>query len=105
MLDPISIISIFEPLPIAKNLYASLFGESVFTNAVALILYEVLFQTMKYDDSTTTKVFNAIASFVMILLGSFIIGAIGGFATAFILKKFHWFIDNHNNKFNTVAKI
>eukprot|EP00826_Nyctotherus_ovalis_P037966 TRINITY_DN3512_c0_g1_i6.p1 TRINITY_DN3512_c0_g1~~TRINITY_DN3512_c0_g1_i6.p1 ORF type:complete len:346 (-),score=54.81 TRINITY_DN3512_c0_g1_i6:258-1295(-) len=102
MLDPISIISIFEPLPISKNLYASLFGESVFTNAVAMILYEVLFQAMDHEDAAITKIFTATASFVMILLGSFIVGAIGGFATAYILKKFHWFISNESRKFNVV---
>jgi NhaP-type Na+/H+ or K+/H+ antiporter len=102
MLDPISIISVVEPLSISKGLYTSLFGESVLTNGVALILYEVLFQTIDYEDPTLTKVFTAIASFVLILLGSFIIGALGAFGTAYILKKFHWFIDNGTKKLNFI---
>jgi len=102
MLDPISIISVVEPISVSKGVYVSLFGESMFTNAVALILYEVLFQTIDYDDPTLTKVFTAVASFILVLLGSFIVGGIGAFATAYILKKFHWFIDNGGRKFNVI---
>lgn len=98
MIDPVSIISIFESLPISKGLYSSLFGESIFTNGVAIILYEVLLEYMHNKEQTTTKVFTAIASFVMILLGSFIVGTVGGFFTAYMLKRFHWAIAIPNKK-------
>lgn len=75
---------------IDNNLYYLIFGESILNDAVALILFGTFASEIQSQESNTTKLFGyAILKFILVFLGSFLIGIIIGVLTAFILKNLY----------------
>ena len=64
-----------------------MFGESVFNDAVTIVMYQTIQMAIHLSGSTTEILFLSAASFIMIFLGSFLIGAIMALLTAYLLKK------------------
>ncbi|XP_066564969.1 sodium/hydrogen exchanger 9 [Amia ocellicauda] len=87
--DPVTVLAIFTELHVDSDLYTLLFGESVFNDAIAVVLtYSISNFSLKVDHHTfdETTVFSAIGHFIGILAGSFAIGAAFSIITALLTK-------------------
>lgn len=71
--DPVTVLAVFEKLHADSNLYALVFGESVLNDAVAIVLYQVL-STFLHTPITSGAVAHAVGSFLLIFVGSLVIG-------------------------------
>jgi len=87
--DPVTVLAIFNELHVDVDLYALVFGESVMNDAVALVLSK---SVEAYDTAAggeafdTPAFFAAVANFVGVFAGSFLIGVFFGFACALCTK-------------------
>ena len=90
--DTVSVLAVFGRLKADKNLTALVFGESVFNDAVAIVLYNVVshFRSAAMASSgsgvTFVGVVGAIGSFLAIFASSLAIGAAAALAAALTLR-------------------
>lgn len=87
--DPVTVLAIFNELHVDVDLYALVFGESVMNDAVALVLsksVEAYDTTAGKEAFDTPAFFSAVANFVGVFAGSFLIGVGFGFACALCTK-------------------
>lgn len=47
--DPVSVLAIFKEMDADVNLYAIVFGESIFNDAISIVMYETVMQTGKTE--------------------------------------------------------
>ena len=85
--DPVSVIAIFKEMDADPNLYAIVFGESIFNDAIALVMYDTVMMTGDNGKTPGQEVIDSIGSFILIFLGSLVIGAVSALLIAFILKR------------------
>jgi sodium/hydrogen exchanger 8 len=83
--DPVAVLAIFKEMDADVNLYSVVFGESIFNDAIAIVMYE----TVKEIGKDTTKTFgdellNCVIQFTVIFLGSLSIGMVSALIVAFI---------------------
>ena len=83
--DPVTVLAIFSQLHVDFNLYANVFGESVLNDAVAIVLYRTLVNFLSRAISAGS-ILLAIGEFVLIFLGSTLIGVIIGLWSALLFK-------------------
>ena len=69
------------------NLYAIVFGESIFNDAISIVMYETVVMAGTGDKTMSEEVFDSIAQFLLIFVGSLLIGAVSALLIAFILKR------------------
>eukprot|EP00976_Prorocentrum_cordatum_P099835 1191986-Prorocentrum_minimum.AAC.2 len=83
--DPVTTLAVFESLDVNLDLYALVFGESVFNDAVSIVLYSTI---ISFQDSPVTgaSALLAIGQFCLVLGGSVAIGIGIGVASQKILK-------------------
>jgi NhaP-type Na+/H+ or K+/H+ antiporter len=43
--DPVSVLAIFKEMDADVNLYAIVFGESIFNDAIGIVMYQTVMQT------------------------------------------------------------
>ena len=85
--DPVSVLAIFKELDADMNLYAVVFGESIFNDAVAIVMYQTVLQVGINGLSPGEEIMHSIGQFLLIFIGSVIIGAVSALLIAFILKR------------------
>lgn len=86
--DPVAVLSIFKEMDADENLYSIVFGESIFNDAIGIVMFQTVLKMGKSDDkSSGEEVLTAVGRFVTIFLGSLILGAMLGLIAAFILKR------------------
>jgi len=83
--DTVTIISLFSSLKVEKNLFANVFGESVFNDAVALVLYRTAVKFLT-EDFTPTTLLGASFDLVFVFTGSLGIGIVFGLISAIVSK-------------------
>ncbi len=82
--DPVAIISAFKDYNTDPNFFQIVLGESILNDAVSIVFYETC---INYDpDSFAEKLFQAVKSFLLNIIGSTLLGLIIGFLTAIFLK-------------------
>lgn len=77
-IDPVSVLSVFGRLNADRHLSAVVFGESVINDAVAIVLYNVVYKfraTSIVGGNPFLAGLKACGSFVLIFAGSLTIGA------------------------------
>ena len=85
--DPVSVLSLFKQMNVDSNLYSIVFGESIFNDAIGIVMYrEVAYKDIKEDQVAFYMVYLVVAFFV-IFVGSILIGAAFALTTAGILKR------------------
>ena len=57
--DPVSVLAIFKELDADPNLYAIVFGESIFNDAIAIVMYDTV-KNLKFQDKTIGFIEQAI---------------------------------------------
>ena len=85
--DPVSVLAIFKEMDADENLFAIVFGESIFNDAIALVMYQTVMMAGKDGRSPGSEIVSSIGSFILIFVGSILIGAVTGLLIAFVLKR------------------
>ena len=71
-----------------ENLYSIVFGESIFNDAIGLVMFETVLNMGKTENlSTFQEVAYGAGRFITIFAGSVIIGTMLALIAAFILKR------------------
>ena len=70
-----------------QNLYAIVFGESIFNDAIGIVMFETVMSMGTEDKSPVHEVFSAAGKFVTIFIGSLVIGAMTALIVAFVIKR------------------
>lgn len=85
--DPVAVLAIFKEMDANENLYAIVFGESIFNDAIGIVMFETVMKLGQDDKTPTQEVFSACGNFVIIFVASVVLGAITAFIVAFIIKR------------------
>lgn len=89
--DPITVLAIIADLQVDVDLYALVFGESIFNDAVAIVLYRAVENYLAYQPTSMRKFdtysfLRAAGSCLSIFFGSLLIGSGVACANALITK-------------------
>eukprot|EP00243_Klebsormidium_subtile_P009461 TRINITY_DN472_c0_g1_i1.p1 TRINITY_DN472_c0_g1~~TRINITY_DN472_c0_g1_i1.p1 ORF type:complete len:612 (-),score=150.75 TRINITY_DN472_c0_g1_i1:343-2178(-) len=83
--DPVTVLAIFHELGADGNLYSLVFGESVLNDAVAIVMYKTVLAFV-YTPINERGVFLAIWFFIVIFVGSTLIGGLVGMLSALLFR-------------------
>lgn len=83
--DPVAVLAIFKEMDADTTLYSLIFGESIFNDAIAIVMYRA-FSEMK-QDHYVKEIFGSFTQFFVVFTGSVLIGASAALLIAFILKR------------------
>ncbi|XP_054556728.1 sodium/hydrogen exchanger 9 [Talpa occidentalis] len=87
--DPVTVLAIFHELHVDPDLYTLLFGESVFNDAVAIVLtYSISIYSPKENPNAfdAAAFFQSVGNFLGIFAGSFAMGSAYAVVTALLTK-------------------
>lgn len=82
-----AVLAIFKEMGADENLYAIVFGESIFNDAIGIVMYETVKNLGSDDLPASQQILSAIGKFLLIFIGSLIIGIITALIVAFVLKR------------------
>mmetsp|Transcript_8387 Transcript_8387/g.14021 ORF Transcript_8387/g.14021 Transcript_8387/m.14021 type:complete len:519 (-) Transcript_8387:325-1881(-) len=87
--DPVAVLAIFKQMDADENLYAIVFGESIFNDAIGIVMYNTVRDLGNSGPNTSqvSQLSLALSKFFIIFFGSLIVGAMTALITAFILKR------------------
>lgn len=80
-------LAIFKEMDADENLYAIIFGESIFNDAIALVMYQTVMMMGKDGNSVGHDILASIGQFNLIFIGSLLIGAVSALLISFMLKR------------------
>ena len=69
------------------TLYTIIFGESIFNDAIAIVLYNTVAENADSSITYDREILNSAGRFFMTLIVSTMIGALSALLIAFILKR------------------
>lgn len=84
--DPVAVLAIFKEVNADITLFTVIFGESIFNDAIAIVMYRS-FTEIKATDSFMIDLLSSLGSFMVVFIGSVMIGAFSALLIAFILKR------------------
>mmetsp|Transcript_10672 Transcript_10672/g.13238 ORF Transcript_10672/g.13238 Transcript_10672/m.13238 type:complete len:94 (+) Transcript_10672:757-1038(+) len=79
------------------NLYAIVFGESIFNDAISMVMYDTVISAGDSDASIAEQIGLSCATFFLNFFGSLLIGAVSALLIAFILKRQASYIREQNH--------
>ena len=88
--DPVSVLAIFKEMDADANLYSIVFGESIFNDAIGIVMFETvkdLTKNMGENDTFGKHFGRALGKFLASFFGSLSIGASSALVVALILKR------------------
>ncbi|KAF4087233.1 hypothetical protein AMELA_G00093250 [Ameiurus melas] len=87
--DPVAVLTVFEDVNIHEQLYIVAFGESLFNDAVTVVLYNLFNHMAILPVVDVADVFLSVARFFVVGLGGMLFGFLFGFVAAFTTR-FTW---------------
>ncbi|XP_076857985.1 sodium/hydrogen exchanger 2 [Brachyhypopomus gauderio] len=84
--DPVAVLSVFEDVGINEQLYIVVFGESLFNDAVTVVLYNLFNHVAALPAVDSADVFVAVARFFLVGLGGVTFGLVFGLVAAFTTR-------------------
>ena len=69
------------------DLYSIIFGESIFNDAIGIVMYETVLKFGENDRTVTAEVFLSVLEFCKIFLLSILIGALFALGISYLLKR------------------
>ena len=85
--DPVSVLAIFKEMDADVNLYAIVFGESIFNDAIGIVMYETVLKMGDGEKSIAEEIMTAAGNFFAIFIGSIILGTVFALIIAYMLKR------------------
>lgn len=85
--DPVSVLAIFKELDADPNIYMIVFGESIFNDAISIVMYKTVINASEYEGTTGEQIAQSVGQFCLIFFGSLVIGAVSALLIAFVLKR------------------
>ena len=82
-----SVLAIFKEMDANVNLYAIVFGESIFNDAISMVMYDTVIESGDADRTILQQIGSSVTSFFIDFFGSLLIGAVSALLIAFILKR------------------
>ena len=83
-----SVVALFKEMDADPALNAIIFGESIFNDAIGIVMYDTVKNLGEDPDvSGVAEVFGAVGSFSIIFVGSLGIGMASALIVAFIQKR------------------
>lgn len=82
-----SVLAIFKEMDANVNLYAIVFGESIFNDAISMVMYDTVIESGDGDRTILQQISSSVTSFFIDFFGSLLIGAVSALLIAFILKR------------------
>ncbi|GAA6103817.1 sodium/hydrogen exchanger 2 [Tachysurus ichikawai] len=87
--DPVAVLTVFEDVNIHEQLYIVAFGESLFNDAVTVVLYNLFNHVAILPVLDVADVFLAVVRFFVVGLGGILFGLVFGFVASFTTR-FTW---------------
>ena len=84
--DPVAVLAIFEEIHVNSGLYFLVFGESLFNDGVTIVLYNNL-KALENMNVGPIEVSLSFLSFVLVVIGGLLIGALLGILVSFLTTK------------------
>lgn len=84
--DPVSVLACFKEMDADVDLYANIFGESIFNDAIAIVMYNIV-MTSGTQETFGGEMWTGVKQFLLIFMGSVFMGGIFALLIAFILKR------------------
>lgn len=84
--DPVAVLAIFKQLNADVTLFSLIFGESIFNDAIAIVMYRS-FSEIKSEEHFAGEVIGSLGQFFIVFFGSVLIGAFAALLIALILKR------------------
>jgi sodium/hydrogen exchanger 8 len=83
--DPVAVLAIFKQMDADENLYAIVFGESIFNDAISIVMYDTVKSMADNTEATKSQLLlSATINFLVIFIGSILMGAMTALIVAFI---------------------
>ncbi|TPP67780.1 Sodium/hydrogen exchanger [Fasciola gigantica] len=76
--DPVAVLAIFQEIGVELSLYYIVFGESLFNDAITVVLYQIMSAFVGQDHVSGRDIGVGIASFITVSLGGLLIGVLIG---------------------------
>ncbi|XP_063216017.1 sodium/hydrogen exchanger 2-like isoform X2 [Bacillus rossius redtenbacheri] len=84
--DPVSVLAIFQEVGVNKDLYYLVFGESLFNDAVTVVLYTTMVTFSEMGEIPSNQYLMATAGFLTVNLGGCVVGVLFGLVTALLTR-------------------
>lgn len=84
--DPVAVLAIFQEIGVDASLYYLALGESLFNDAVTLVLYKILTQFLTAPSVTHKDILIGVGAFFTISLGAIVVGIVMGAAACLLTK-------------------
>uniref|UniRef100_A0A3B1JY51 Sodium/hydrogen exchanger n=2 Tax=Astyanax mexicanus TaxID=7994 RepID=A0A3B1JY51_ASTMX len=84
--DPVAVLAVFEDVNINEQLYIVAFGESLFNDAVTVVLYNLFNHVAELPVVDAADVFLGVLRFFLVGLGGMLFGLVFGFVAAFTTR-------------------
>ena len=78
------------------NLYAIVFGESIFNDAISMVMYTTVIAASQGEKPLGAQLLESVGQFMLVFVGSLLIGAVSALMIAFILKRQASYIREQN---------
>ena len=92
--DPVAVLAIFQEMDADEELNALVFGESIFNDAIAVVMYNTFRILGKHAAEKKLDVYGygaqaleAIGSFLTVFIGSIFVGIMTAMTASFIQKR------------------
>ena len=80
-------LAVFKEMDADVNLYAIIFGEAIFNDAIGIVMYETVLKMGTNDMTFSAELLTSMAEFFIIFTGSIVIGAIAALFISWVLKR------------------
>ncbi|KAJ8013282.1 hypothetical protein DPEC_G00051630 [Dallia pectoralis] len=84
--DPVAVLNVFEDVSVNEQLYIVVFGESLFSDAVTVVLYNMFTFVSEMPEVEPVDVFLGMARFFVVGLGGLVFGLVFGFVASFTTR-------------------
>ena len=92
-----------KELNVDRTLYNIIFGEDIFNDAAAIVLYQTVFFIGHSSNLSYPEIcFTSVGIFTLILLGSFSIGIVSGILTSCLIRKYERSIFEKKDKIDSL---
>ncbi|CAH8557195.1 unnamed protein product [Schistosoma turkestanicum] len=84
--DPVAVLAIFQDIGVELSLYFIVFGESLFNDAITIVLNDIMIAFTSSEQVTSLQIFIGFISFFTVSFGGLLIGVIFGVFTCLITR-------------------